>query len=820
MWLKRTTRRDPAFLSGTAYRPWLETLETRLPVSDALLGTLLVSPLALTGLAIPNQVPQQAEMADPPASSVLANGGDTAALTVEEDLGPSFAATLVSSTSPPASHSPLPPIQTAEGSPAGDLTSPFDEGEGAAAGMQGLPLASVSAVNPTPPVLADGTIAPSRSDSLAPPVGQTPAGLSRLNLDRPTGPASRPGAAQRDPGQNDIGPLVVQPGESAYLYGIHDLPDNTGTLDNLLNHKGWVLLLKYISAGPAPHDPLIDQLVGAGYGVVVRLHWDTGDGQGTIPVPALYPTFAANAKGTVQNNPAAKYWIIANEPNLCTEWPVGNGYVCNGRATTPITMTDYANAYLQTYDKIHELDGTISYLHVIPAPLATWAGDLPGASDFLCGWDQLMQDIPHAKIDALAFHPKTHTYSAAAITALTLSQPVFGCGHNEAVHWEFPVYRDQMQRVPADLRDRKVFFTELNPEPGWTNTDLGYNVAAYNEINNWNHGQVAGWTGQKVTGMMVYRWLGGETQWNVKDKPNVQNDLHNAATHGYTWDFSSWSSWASTGNGGTTDDAPALATFNSQLVALVRGDDRQAYFSTSTNGSTWAAWQTVTSQLTDTAPALATFAGRLFAFAVGSDGNLYTSYSVDGINWWPWSQATPQYLGISQPVAAAEYGGLLYVFARGNDQHIYFTATADGMSWTRWHETPPYNGLTNNAPSVTVFGGKLYVVVVGVGGNLFYDAFDGTNWSGWTLVYDGVQADQGVATAVYNGKLFLMRKNASATTLAYAWTADGKTWNAWQDPDNGGTTAVSPALAVFGGKLYAMRQDSVNRALYVSSYAE
>src|SRR5262249_9565894 len=123
--------------------------------------------------------------------------------------------------------------------------------------------------------------------------------------------------AGSDPGQDDGGSVQVDRGESPYVYGIHDMPGSMGTLDGLFNRRGWVLLMKYLKDAPAAYDPLIDQLANAGYGIVVRLHWDTGDGEGTVPVPALYATFASRAKQTVQNNPSAKYWIVGNETNLC-----------------------------------------------------------------------------------------------------------------------------------------------------------------------------------------------------------------------------------------------------------------------------------------------------------------------------------------------------------------------------------------------------------------------------------------------------------------------------------------------------------------------
>jgi hypothetical protein len=147
----------------------------------------------------------------------------------------------------------------------------------------------------------------------------------------------------------DSDPRDVLRGESPYIYGIHDMPGNLSTLDGLLNRRGWVLLMKYLKDGPAGYDPLIHQLANAGYGIVVRLHWDTGDGEGTVPAPPLFATFASRAKTTVQNNSSAKYWIIGNETNLCSEWPRGAGFACHGtRRTTQITPLLYSQVFIQT----------------------------------------------------------------------------------------------------------------------------------------------------------------------------------------------------------------------------------------------------------------------------------------------------------------------------------------------------------------------------------------------------------------------------------------------------------------------------------------
>ncbi len=621
-------------------------------------------------------------------------------------------------------------------------------------------------------------------------------------------------------GEND----PVLRGESPFIYGIHDMPGNLGTLDGLLNRRGWVLLMKYLKDQPAGYDPVIDQLADAGYGVVVRLHWDTGDGEGTVPAPSLYATFASRARQTVQNNPSAKYWIIGNETNLCSEWPRGTGFACNGtRRTSQITPETYAQVYLQAYDRIHELDGTVPNLHVIPAPTGVWAGDIPawGVTDFLCDFTRMMNLIPHNKIDAFAFHPKTHTHSPTAITSLAQSPPDFDCGHNQRVYWEFPVYRDLMARVPADLRDRKVFFTELNPHEGagWMNVNNGYLVEAYDEVNRWNRGQVAGWTGQRITGMMVYRWEGGEPQWRIDNKGNVQQDLRNAAARGHRWDFAApWSAWTRISTG-VTSAAPAAVSYNGQLIVLHRGDDRQVYVSRSVNGTTWSGWQLVTpGPVTDTAPALVVYAGYLFALATGTDGYTYFSITADGVSWSEW-YGFGDYLGTTRTLAAVDYFGYLVVLARGEDRRLYLMFTDESFQWTGWYEVPHFNGLTDFAPAMVVFNDLLTLVVVGTNNSVYTNAYDPytDTWRGWTLAFSGLQADRAVAAAVFDSRLYLLRKDPGAGTLSSAWTADGTAWNAWQSTGNGGSTNEAPALAAFNGRLYGLRKDSANRGVYVSS---
>jgi hypothetical protein len=313
----------------------------------------------------------------------------------------------------------------------------------------------------------------------------------------------------------------------------------------------------------------------AGLGVVVRMHWGYG-GSGTLPNSSHYSIYAANAASFCQaHQDYCRYYIVGNEANLNVEWPAwGDGLDATVEAANcawdrqKITPERYADCFIQTYSAVAAV---APECRLILSPGATWAGLFvcsPGGTsfdclDFICYTDTLYSLIPHSMIGGLAFHPKTHTHNPGEITSEAMAGNPYGCSQNVWVHWNFRVYRDELDRIPSDLRRRPIFFTELNPhEPaygGWSNTNNGYVTTAFNEISNWN----ATHSDRKITAMMLYRWDDGMSCWDIWDRPQVQDDLRSAVSTGQQNPGFSWYDGAGpspTPTSPPATDTPTLTT--------------------------------------------------------------------------------------------------------------------------------------------------------------------------------------------------------------------------------------------------------------------
>jgi hypothetical protein len=250
--------------------------------------------------------------------------------------------------------------------------------------------------------------------------------------------------------------------------------------------------------------------------------------------------------------------------------------------------------------------------------------------------------------------------------------------------------------------------------------------------------------------------------------------------------------------------AQGLSVYNSQLYAVWKGmtADDSVWFSSSGNGSSWAAQQRIGGIGSRVGPSLAVFNGRLYAAwkGVGSDQNLYFSY-FDGANW------APQALigGVASRVGPAltNWNGKLYAAWRGMDsgQAIWYSAY-DGSTWTAQRTIP---GVASSVgPALAGYNGRLYAAWKGMNLDqaIWFASFDGSTWTPQNIIA-GVASSTGPSLAAFNGQLYAAWKGMADDQGIYYASYNGTSWSA-QALLPGVATSVGPALAVFNNRLYAM----------------
>jgi hypothetical protein len=345
--------------------------------------------------------------------------------------------------------------------------------------------------------------------------------------------------------------------EAANLYGIHDsAPSPQEYLDHINNGgaKGWVTATFAIGANPNDFSGTdLTWIANQGHTVIGRLNYGYCP-DGTIPVSSQYANFAQRCANFVNASPGCNIWIIGNEPNLSSEWPVANNYA------SYVSPQSYADCFRQCYNAIKTVKPNAK---VISAPLAPWAGPY-GAGVSGCGinadgnplnWvtylNQMLTAISQSgPLDGIGLHinSRGYTYNDIHSTA-----QVNAGGQN--LYWSFYVYKDWVNLgIPSSLYNLPLYATECNgyfywsgghPENPAIHYEAGWTQEIYAEINRWN--QTAASTGKPIFRCVnMYRWCNGCDGWNIDGSPykgQILADLDQAVSFRYTWPGSGGSCW-------------------------------------------------------------------------------------------------------------------------------------------------------------------------------------------------------------------------------------------------------------------------------------
>ncbi|WP_371250608.1 hypothetical protein [Nonomuraea sp. AD125B] len=138
------------------------------------------------------------------------------------------------------------------------------------------------------------------------------------------------------------------------------------------------------------------------------------------------------------------------------------------------------------------------------------------------------------------------------------------------------------------------------------------------------------------------------------------------------------------------------------------------------------------------------------------------------------------------------------------------------LSGSGWSEDIQMPGSTPGAPALASYDGKLYCVVRGLTNqSLYWNSFDGTQWSSYTQLGDGAASPSAPALAAYGGKLYCVFRDANGVLNSFQF--DGSRWSfSPQHPP--GSTSAPPALAAYDGQLYCVVRGHTNSALYLATF--
>lgn len=334
---------------------------------------------------------------------------------------------------------------------------------------------------------------------------------------------------------------VLEPGESPYIYGIHD--PGGEELMRQAGVTGWILYTTKVSQPVRDFSHLTDE----GFGVLVRLNWSYNP-EGTIPHQSRYAEFARMCANWVARSRGVRHWIIGNEPNLAGERP-GFGTP----QEEPITPRMYATCFSLCRNAILTLPGHEND-RVITAAIAPWNVETPYGADPqgvydanpTGNWIEYFQDmlrVLEGQVDGIALHTYTHRVDLSTGDTLITSEdrrwpnlfPETG-----GAHFHFRAYQDFMHAIPASMRHLPVFITETNQDQDpvtratWFTRNLGWVQDAYAEIDRWNQDPAH----QKIRALLLYRWWrreeGGD-EWGISRNEEVKRDFSQALQHRYRW---------------------------------------------------------------------------------------------------------------------------------------------------------------------------------------------------------------------------------------------------------------------------------------------
>src|SRR5215211_4859467 len=199
----------------------------------------------------------------------------------------------------------------------------------------------------------------------------------------------------------------------------------------------------------------------------------------------------------------------------------------------------------------------------------------------------------------------------------------------------------------------------------------------------------------------------------------------------------------------------------------------------------------------------------------GGDGVLYQQ-SFFNARWSGWVRHGHPML--SAPAVSLRKGsGILDVFWRGADNGIEAISWVPGSGWTGVNNTQLDPGATLSAPAaVSRNNGQVDVFVRGTDDNVFLNFYNGSAWSGWSLLPGGMKTQYAPAAIVRTlNTLDAFVRSNSGEVRWITW--DGAAWSGWKTVP--GRVDSGPAVVSDNGSrvwMFARRDGGVVYNVYDS----
>src|SRR5215211_1984074 len=263
------------------------------------------------------------------------------------------------------------------------------------------------------------------------------------------------------------------------------------------------------------------------------------------------------------------------------------------------------------------------------------------------------------------------------------------------------------------------------------------------------------------------------------------------------------------------DDNPAAASRGpGQVSVFVRGGDGAMQVS-ELSGDSFTPWQSLGGYLDSGPGAVGRASDITDTFARGGDGVLYQQ-SFFNARWSGWVRHGHPML--SAPAVSLRKGsGILDVFWRGADNGIEAISWVPGSGWTGVNNTQLDPGATLSAPAaVSRNNGQVDVFVRGTDDNVFLNFYNGSAWSGWSLLPGGMKTQYAPAAIVRTlNTLDAFVRSNSGEVRWITW--DGAAWSGWKTVP--GRVDSGPAVVSDNGSrvwMFARRDGEVVYNVYDS----